>query len=158
MFETIYNDWVTYAQSLDPSKLYGGAALAIALLFLILRLCYGCRAKKVIAYSTEGGRVIVNRSAIVELVQSACAQIQDVSKPRVRICIRGGIPHFQVRLKLASDGHLREVEASLQKHLRDALTLNLGIEKLGKIDVIATGFRGSRLKKSTPELPEEPAD
>lgn len=112
-----------------------------------MRLFCGCRAKRVVAYSTEGGKVIVNRSAIVELVQSACAQIESVSKPRVSIRIRRGIPHFQVRLKLASGGRLREVETSLQQHLREALTQNLGIEQLGNIDVIATGFRSKRISK-----------
>lgn len=147
MFETLLNNWIAYTAGLDPLKLYGGALLGIAGILLLMRLFCGCRAKRVIAYSTESGKVIVNRSAIVELVQSACAQIESVSKPRVSIRIRRGIPHFQVRLKLASGGRLRDVESSLQEHLREALTLNLGIEQLGNIDVIATGFRSERIKR-----------
>jgi hypothetical protein len=94
----------------------------------------------------------------VELVNSACAQIEDVSKPRVRIRIRGGIPHFQVRIKLNSGGRLREVESSLQQHLRDALTENLGIEKLGNIDVVATGFKSTRRIQNQSDDPPAPAE
>ena len=147
MFEKFLNDWLAYTEGLSALELYGGASLAIAFIYFLMRLFCGCGAKRVIAYTTEGGKVIVNRSAIVELVNSACAQIKDVSKPRVRIRIRGGVPHFQVRLKLASGGRLREVESSLQQHLREALTQNLGIEQLGNIDVIATGFRSERISK-----------
>ncbi|NCG08017.1 MAG: hypothetical protein GWO81_00335 [Verrucomicrobia bacterium] len=158
MFENLLNNWVTYTKGLSALELYGGALLAIAFIYFFMRLFCGCRAKRVIAYSTEGGKVIVNRSAIVELVNSACAQIEDVSKPRVRIRIRGGIPHFQIRLKLASGGRLRAVESSLQQLLRNALTNNLGIEKLGSIDVVATGFKSVRLVQSVSDDPHPPAE
>ncbi len=158
MFEKFLNDWLAYTEGLSALELYGGASLAIAFIYFLMRLFCGCGAKRVIAYTTEGGKVIVNRSAIIELVNSACAQIKDVSKPRVRIRIRGGVPHFQVRLKLAGSGQLRAVEASLQQHLRDALTHNLGIEKLGTIDVVATGFKNTRLIKDQPEDPQTPAE
>ena len=152
MFESRLNDWIGYTAGLEPLKLYGGALLAVGLILLFMRLFCGCRAKRVIAYATEGGKVIVSRSAIVELVQSACAQIESVSKPRVSIRIRRGIPHFQVRLKLSSGGRLREIESSLQQQLREALTQNLGIENLGNIDVIATGFKTIRI--SNPDKDE----
>lgn len=158
MLEKFLNNWVAYTEGLSALELYGGAFLAIAFIYFLMRLFCGCSAKRVIAYTTEGGKVIVNRAAIVELVNSACAQIKDVSKPRVRIRIRGGIPHFQVRLRLSSNGQLRTVEASLQQHLRDALTNNLGIEKLGTIDVVATGFKTTRLIQNQPEDPQGPAE
>jgi hypothetical protein len=158
MFEKFLNNWHAYTEGFTPLELYGGAFLVLAFLYFLMRLFCGCGAKCIIAYSTEGGKVIVNRSAIVELVNSACAQIEDVSKPRVRIRIRGGIPHFQVRIKLNSGGRLREVESSLQQHLRDALTENLGIEKLGNIDVVATGFKSTRRIQNQLDDPPAPAE
>ena len=97
---------------------------------------------QVVAYTTDSGSVTVSRTAIVELVQSSCAQIEAVSKPRVTIKVKGLTAHFKVRIKLASGGRLRDVEHALQNHLRKSLSDNLGIEHLGKIDIVATGFKG----------------
>ncbi len=142
------------------------AILALAcLLFVLVRR----QPKHVVAYATDNGQVMVSRSAIVELVQTSCEQIKEVSKPHVRMQIKGGVTHFEVRLKLASGGQLRTIEEMLQTHLRKALTENLGIENLGRINIVATGFKSGRMEASSsitkkssdngPELePEEEAE
>jgi hypothetical protein len=152
MIKSLINDWAQCAQGIGTLELYGGAIIAIALILLFLRFFRNCQPKKVTAYSTAGGHVIVNRAAIIDLVQSTCSQIDDVSKPRVRIRIKKGTPHFEVQIKLSSGGRLRDIEQSLQEHLREALSQNLGIEKLGKIDVIATGFKPSPPSKMASNL------
>ena len=127
----------------QPEFLYiGGAAiiLVFALVLLIRR-----QPKNVVAYSTENGRVMVSRSAIVELVQTSCVQLQDVSKPQVRIQTKGTTTHFEIRIKLLSGGRLRTIEETLQAHMRKALTENLGIENLGRINIVATGFKSGRI-------------
>ena len=48
-------------------------------------------------------------------------------------------------IKLKSGGSLRTIEQTLQSHLRQALTENLGIENLGQINIVATGFKSSRI-------------
>ena len=104
---------------------------------------------QVVAYTTDSGSVTVSRTAIVELVQSSCAQIEAVSKPRVTIKVKGLTAHFKIRIKLASGGRLRDVEHALQNHLRKSLSDNLGIEHLGKIDIVATGFKGDLIIDNT---------
>lgn len=104
---------------------------------------------QVVAFTTESGSVTVSRTAIVELVQSSCAQIEAVSKPRVTIKVKGLTAHFKVQIKLASGGKLRDVEHALQNHLRKSLSDNLGIEHLGKIDIVATGFKGDFIIDNT---------
>jgi len=132
---------------LEEFSLYGTALVLVLLGLLVLLLRR--QPKSVIAYSTDNGRVMVSRSAIIELVQTSCEQLKDVSKPQVRIRVKGKTTHFEVRLKLASGGHLRTIESTLQKHLRDALTENLGIENLGRINIVATGFKSGRLEQSS---------
>ena len=141
--------------------LIGGAALALA---FVLTLLLRRQPKNVTAYVTENGKVMVNRSAIVELVQTSCEQLKEVSKPQVRINVRSGKAHFDVRLKLASGGRLRAVEETLQTHLRKELTDNLGIEALGRINIVAIGFKSGRVdqssstkKKDTLKTPAEDA-
>lgn len=137
--------------------LYIGAAVFVLAFFLFLLLRR--QPKNVTAYCTESGQVMVSRSAIVELVQTACGQIKEVSKPQVRIKAKGKKTNFEVRLKLASGGQLRAVEQALQAHLRKALSENLGIENLGRIDIVATGFKSGRLEptSSVAKKPSEPS-
>ncbi len=134
-------------QLAQPVYLYtGGAVLVLGfLLILLLRR----QPKKVVAYVTENGRVMVSRSAIIELVQTSCEQLKDVSKPHVRIQVKGKVTHFDVSIKLLSGGRLRTVEETLQAHLRRALSENLGIENLGRINIVATGFKSGRIESSS---------
>ncbi|MGB1126859.1 MAG: alkaline shock response membrane anchor protein AmaP [Opitutales bacterium] len=131
----------------------GGAALALAF-FLILLVRR--QPKHITAYSTANGKVMVGRSAIIELVQTSCEQIDEVTKPQVSIRVKGGKTQFTVRLKLASGAHLRTIEDTLQSHLRKALKENLGIENLGRIDIVATGFKSGRIDRSNSLTKKEP--
>ncbi|CAI8270621.1 MAG: Uncharacterised protein [Opitutia bacterium UBA7350] len=151
MLESLLDNWIAYTANIEPLKLYGGALVAILFILFLMRLFCGCRPQSVVAYTTEGGKVIVSRSAIVDLVQSACNQIESVKKPRVSIRIKLDIPHLQVRLQLDSNASMRAIEANLQEHLRDALAQNLGIEEIGNIDFIATSFKGGRIANQDPE-------
>lgn len=144
-------DATTLAQATEQLTLvhYLYAAATVLVLAVLLFLLLRRQPKHVRAYSTDNGEVIVSRSAIVELVQTSCEQIKEVSKPQVRMRVKGGVKHFEVRLKLASGGQLRSIEAMLQTHLRKALTENLGIENLGRINIVATGFKSGRLETSS---------
>lgn len=136
--------------------LIGGAALLLAFfLFLLLRR----QPKKIVAYTTDDGAVLVARSAIRELVQSACEQLEGVNKPRTRIRIKGGRAHFDIEVKLVGSCRLKQVESTLQRHMRQALAENLGIEQLGSINVIATGFKSGRVEQSQVSPPaKNPVD
>lgn len=130
----------------QPEFLYMCVA-TVALMFVLLLLLRR-QPKNVVAYTTDNGRVMVSRHAIVELVQTSCEQLQDVSKPQVKIHVKGQTAHFEIRIKLLSGGRLRSIEQTLQSHLRRALTENLGIENLGRINIMATGFKSGRIDSS----------
>ncbi|MEO0510100.1 MAG: alkaline shock response membrane anchor protein AmaP [Verrucomicrobiota bacterium] len=132
----------------------GSVVLVLALLlFLLVRR----QPKNVMAYSTANGQVMVGRSAIIELVQTSCEQISEVSKPQVSVNAKSNKTHFEVRLKLASGAHLRSIEETLQAHLRKALSENLGIENLGRINIVATGFKSGRIEQSSALKKKDPA-
>jgi hypothetical protein len=78
-----------------------------------------------------------------------------VAKPSIRIRVKSGRTHLEVRLKLMSGGRLTEVAATLKEHLTRALEENLGIEKLGPINITVTGFKSGRLSPLKEE--KEPA-
>ena len=90
-------------------------------------------------------------------MQTACEQLQDVSKPKVKIVVKRGVTNLDVEIKLLSGGRLRMIENTLQNHLRSALSENLGIENLGYINIIATGFKSGRITTaSSKKQPEDP--
>lgn len=140
-----------------------GLGLAVLVLFGFFILLLRRQPSQIVAYKSEQGKVLVARSAIRELVQSACEQIEGVSKPKTCIRIKGGRAHFDIRVKLVGTSKLKQIETTLQQHMRRALSENLGIEKLGNINVIATGFKSGRvdqasIKQSAPARNEpEPA-
>ena len=126
-----------------PEFLYVGGAIFILAIILLLLIRW--QPKNIVAYTTENGSVMVSRHAIIELVQNSCEQLEDVSKPLVKIKAKGQITHLEVRIVLLSGGRLREIEQTLQTHLREALIENLGIESLGRINIVATGFKSGRI-------------
>jgi hypothetical protein len=140
-------EFLVSLQELPQPQFFYMCVATLALLFLLVLLLRR-QPKNVVAYSTENGRVMVSRHAIVELVQTSCEQLQDVSKPQVKIQVKGKSIHFEVRIKLLSGGRLRSIEQTLQSHLRRALTENLGIEHLGRINIMATGFKSGRIDSS----------
>lgn len=137
----------------DSSIQYG--LVAVILIFLLLLLLRRRQPKKILAYQSENGRVLVSRSAILELVQTACTQIDNVYRPTVQIRTRRGVCHLKVGIKLESGGKLKYVENTLQKHLRQSLTETLGIEQLGAIDITATGFKGKKVAKPVESTEDE---
>ncbi|MFQ3226309.1 MAG: hypothetical protein ACI8Z5_002581 [Lentimonas sp.] len=141
----------------EPTYIYAaGATLALALFLMLL---VRRQPKKIVAYRTENGCVMVSRPAIVELIRTSCEQLNDITKPSVRIKVKGKTTHFDVRIQLMSGGRLRDIEQTLQKHLRQNLTENLGIENLGKINIVATGFKSGRIQVSSPiTAKEKPAE
>ena len=47
-----------------------------------------------------------------------------------------------------SGASLRRIEQTLQSHLRQALTENLGIENLGHINIVARGFKSKKIEST----------
>ena len=150
----------TFNHLTQPPYLYvacGGLAFACLLLILVRR-----QPKKIVAYQTESGRVMLSRSAIIDLIRTACGQLDGVTKPRVKIKVKGKTIHFDVQIQLMSGGRLREIEETLQTHLRQNLSENLGIEHLGQINIVATGFKSGSIETSSPittaeQAPSNPA-
>ncbi len=149
------SEFYTFLQELPQPEFLYMCVTTVALMFILILLLRR-QPKNVVAYTTENGRVMVSRHAIVELVQTSCEQLQDVSKPQVKINVKGQTTHFEVRIKLLSGGRLRQIEQTLQAHLRKALTENLGIESLGRINIVATGFKSGRIDSNLPSKANTP--
>ena len=157
-------DLTCHLFTLENLYLFGGILLLFAILIMIRKR----QPKNIVAYKTENGDVIISRSAVVELVRTTCEQISQVNKPKLKVFRKRGRTHFTVYIQLLSGSSLKDVEETLQNHLRESLSKNLGIENLGNLNIIVTSFKSSKIRPSHSEneikshtaltQPEEPSD
>ncbi|WP_269526931.1 hypothetical protein [Coraliomargarita parva] len=138
----------------DP-MIWAVIALVLFVLLLLSFLVRKLKPKSVVAYTTDSGRVLVSQSAIVELVQTSCAQVEAIAKPSVKIRTQRNKTHLQIGFKLTSGGRMREIEQLLKSHLTRTLTENLGIENLGTIEIKATGFKGGKIQSPVAHKPKQ---
>ncbi|MGB0371145.1 MAG: alkaline shock response membrane anchor protein AmaP [Opitutales bacterium] len=128
--------WGTFMES--PYAPYWCIPVVLLLLFLLLIVRSKRRGKSVLAYEDANGRVEVSRSAINELVQSTCQQIETVTQPKVITYVKKGVPALRIKLKVQGDARMKDIRDRLRNHLRTQLMENLGFEKLGPIDILVT--------------------
>ncbi len=132
-----------------------GIAIGILVLLILVRRFNACR-KPIKLFDNRAGVVEVSRKALDELVQSVCYSLGALNRPEVEIYTRRGRLGMSVSLKLESGQKLTDATAEIQNALTSAFREHLGVEKLGRIDVKVTGFKGLIYKPSTKFLPPAP--
>jgi uncharacterized alkaline shock family protein YloU len=125
---------------------YWQLAIVVVVLFMLVVLLRRRQPTSVPAFETESGTVRIARSAIVELVRTACEQIRGVRNPRIRLKLHKDSLDVVIRIKLASDCQLATFSKTLQDHLKRSLQENLGIRNLRQVNLIVTGFRSAEVK------------
>ncbi len=131
-------------------------AVAFVLLLALWLLLTRRETGPIVAFDSATGDVKVSRQAIHELAQRTCNSMDSVGKCLTRIHSRSGILNIEVRIRLIGGSRLNDVSTELQTRLTQALQENLGIERLGSIDIIVTGFIGD--PSSTPQPSVESVD
>lgn len=129
-----------------------GGALATFLLFVALRKIKGAY-RPIKLFDNRAGVVEVSRKALDELVQSVCYSLGALNRPDVKIYTRRGRLCMNVSLKLESGQSLTDATSEIQTALTSAFREHLGVEKLGRIDVRVTGFKGLIYKPAAKFLP-----
>jgi len=154
-------DWINGIQNADFSYLAQREYLILAAiagaLILLLIIKRSLPRRRIRAFKGETGYVEISRHALLELVHSACEQMPEVRKPSIKIRAKRKL-NLSVRIRVDGSVHLRDTASFLQNHLKDSLENNLGVEKLGRIEVLVTGIRaGVRPKVKGPEVDLNPA-
>jgi hypothetical protein len=130
-----------WLQDLLDSKYFIGGVItlgAVLLLWLIKAVMF--RPPRVVqAFQTEGGQVMVTRRAVKELVEHCCDELSGTGSADVDIAIRQGELRTRVELKLRSNANVKGVTAYLRERIVQALTENLGLDKLGDVDIVVVG-------------------
>ena len=146
---------IVWAQPNAPEML--GAALAALVLLVIIRKAKAAY-RPIKLFDNRAGVVEVSRKALDELVQSVCYSLGALNRPDVKIYTRRGRLCMNVALKLESGQSLTDATAQIQTALTSAFREHLGVEKLGRIDVRVTGFKGLIYKPASKFLPPANVD
>ena len=146
---------IVWAQPNAPEML--GAALAALVLLVIIRKAKAAY-RPIKLFDNRAGVVEVSRKALDELVQSVCYSLDALNRPDVKIYTRRGRLCMNVALKLESGQSLTDATAQIQTALTSAFREHLGVEKLGRIDVRVTGFKGLIYKPASKFLPPANVD
>ena len=136
---------------------YFWLCLVVAVLLLLLWLYLRGRSGSIVAFDSETGHVLVSRKAINEIAQRTCDTMESVGKCTTRIRSQRGAINIQVLIRLRAGSNLSDVYAELQGRLSRTLRDNLGIERLGDIDIEVTGFEGD-LSLDEYDIPSESSD
>jgi hypothetical protein len=130
-----------WLQDLLDSKYFIGSAVTCGVLFVLwlLKAMLFRPPRVVQAFSNEGGQVLVTRRAVKELVVHCCDELSGTGSADVDIAIRGGELRTRVALKLRRNANVKGVTSYLRERIVQALTENLGLDKLGDIDIVVVG-------------------
>jgi len=142
-FESIRSEDLAYLVH-EPYLYVAAVALGLLLLWLLYRLR---PRRKIKAFRGDTGPVEISRHALLDLVRSACEQLPEVRKPSIRIRARRKL-NLSVRIRVDGSARLRDTASFLQNTIKDTLENNLGVEKLGKIQVMVTGMRMAATPKT----------
>jgi uncharacterized alkaline shock family protein YloU len=120
--------------------------IALVIVWIALRVVEGGR---LLAFNNPTGRVLVSRGAIKGLIARTCNNVEGVAHPQSRIATSGGKLRVRLYIQLRGPTRLTDVSVLLQEKLDMALRQNLGIEKIGRIDVVVTDIQPASKKASS---------
>ncbi len=129
--------------------------IIIGCLLVFLLGCFFIRRRRrtfeIIANSS--GRVRVSHQALADLVESAARQYGGVGRPRAHFKRGGGKLAVYVRLKIAAGQKLPQFTNLLQMRIADSLREAFGLEGLGGVHIIITGYTGEPAVEESSAVP-----
>ena len=112
------------------------AAVVVVVLFIVARR----QPRVFVAFGEGGDSVFITRKAVRELVQRCCEELGGVGAAHAQVRIRGGELYTRVELRLRRNANLKGISGYLREQISQALTENLGVEKIGEIEIVVIGI------------------
>lgn len=132
----------------DPYFLGGAYTVGgILVLYILFKITFR-PSRTIQAFTSEGGRVLITKRAVRELIQRCSEDLGDVGSADVKVDIKRGRLHTKVELRLRRNANLKGISGYLREQVTQALTENLGVEELGEVDIVVIGV----LNETTPSV------
>ncbi len=123
------------------------------LLFLLACVMIRRRRRTFEIFANASGRVRVAHHALADLAESAAQQYGAVGRPKAYFKRRGGKLEVYVRLKIAAGQKLPQFTNLLQLRIADSMREAFGLENLGGVHIVITGYTGEPAVEESSAVP-----
>ena len=146
-------DWAEVGKHALQNPYFWPSIIGIFLIFYIWR---AIRKKQAFIqlFSAPAGSVKVSQNALVDLIKKNVTDITSGSNPKVCIYQKSGKLNVKIKLVLQSGQNIETLSSKIQCSLFSTLKEHLGLENIGKINILVSGFKPSS-KHPSPEIEEE---
>ena len=150
----------TFFQRLLPfiieyKEAIGGTALFLLLWYLIHRFRVSRQPFR--AASTDNGSVWVSRATVLNLIQSACAEIEGGSVKRVQCINKRRLLLLKLYISLDVNQSFEVSSMRFQEAAKNAVTHCLGALKAVRVDVVLDGVKGEYGGKTKSAMSTDPS-
>lgn len=144
---------VLWQQAQQPSNWYlaGGVVLGILALWLISSIRAANR--PIVPFRSEGGNIAISPGTLHRLIDHAGRSVSGVSRISSTFRLKREVLNIRLFLTLQASARLPEVEADLRNSVRAALHEQLGLEKIGSIDLVVRRIVGEPTTPRRAALP-----
>ena len=118
-----------------------GGVVAFLLLWIIVRRFFA-RFRPFRAASTDNGSVWVSRATVLNLIRSACAEIEGGSVKRVQCINKRRLLLLKLYISLDVNQSFEVSSMRFQEAAKNAVTHCLGALKAVRVDVVLDGVKG----------------
>lgn len=118
-----------------------GGVVAFLLLWIIIRRFFS-RFRPFRAASTDNGSVFVSRATVLNLIRSACAEIEGGSVKRVQCINKRRLLLLKLYISLDVNQSFEVSSMRFQEAAKNAVTHCLGALKAVRVDVVLDGVKG----------------
>lgn len=128
----------------QANNIYGWCVLLALIIIQYIRILSKRHSCTLQILKNDVGVINISRKAFNELVYGVCSQMDMAGRPSIKLRARRGKIYLYIKIKLYANQPLNEVSVYLQDHITQALKENLGVERIGAIDICVTSFRRSK--------------
>ncbi len=126
-----------YLLNFVTSDYFIGAAALLGLLIF----CKFCFRKHLLYIScSKLGRTRVSEHALKTVISAVCKERDEIIRSRIKLRIKHGKINIFLKLKLGTYINLSTLALELQNQLNSIFIDDLGLNNLGKINIIISGF------------------
>ncbi len=129
--------------------------ISVLLLILLVAAVVRRRRRTLQIFSNAHGKVHVSHAALADLIESTAREYGAVSRPRANFVRRGGKLEIYLRLKIGTGQTLPQFSNGLQMRVASAVRDAFGLQNLGGVHVIITGYRATDVTDEGQPVREE---
>lgn len=133
-----------------------GGVVVFLLLWIIVRRFFA-RFRPFRAASTDNGSVFVSRATVLNLIRSACAEIEGGSVKRVQCINKRRLLLLKLYISLDVNQSFEVSSMRFQEATKNAVTHCLGALKTVRVDVVLDGVKGEYGEKPKSVMSTDPS-